>query len=188
MNINLRKANAIQNSIQDTINSIESSHSIEINEFQDPAKELQAANDLLIANDTRKQRLLQAFYNIRALVATANAGCGISTNLAKAAFIEKRIQQLGQLANCKPALDISIINGRLEKIKNRSSDSDYYGRNESVSTSVIGQNQIDQAKAEIKSLKKQKQKINDENLDLNVKTEIPLSEDTVKVLTDEGIL
>jgi hypothetical protein len=81
---------------------------------------------------------------------------------------------------------MDVIKGRLDRIKNRD-DKEYYGR-DTVSTSVFGKDQIAQAKSEIKNLKKQKQKVNDENLDLNFKTEIPLSEDTVAVLTDEGIL
>jgi len=187
MNINLRKANNVQNSIQDAINNIDTVMSIEINEFQDPIKEIQSANDLLFANDARRMKLLQAFYNIRALVATANASCGISTNLAKAAFIEKRLQQLLSIAGQKPVTDMEVIKGRLDKIKARD-DKEYYGGRDTVSTSIVGAEQIAQAKAQIKDLRKQKQKINDENLDLNFKTEIPLSEDTVKVLTDEGIL
>ena len=186
MQINLRKANNVQTSIQDAINSIDTEMSIEINEFQDPVKEIQLANDTLFANDARRMKLLQAFYNIRALVATANASCGISTNLAKAAFIEKRLQQLLSIAGQKPVTDMEVVKGRLDRIKNRD-DKEYYGR-DTVTTSIIGKEQIAQAKAEIKNLKKQKQKINDENLDLNFKTEIPLSEDTVSVLTEEGIL
>jgi exo-beta-1,3-glucanase (GH17 family) len=186
MQINLRKANNVQTSIQDAINSIDTEMSIEINEFQDPVKEIQLANDTLFANDARRMKLLQAFYNIRALVATANASCGISTNLAKAAFIEKRLQQLLSIAGQKPVTDMEVVKGRLDRIKNRD-DKEYYGR-DTVTTSIIGKEQIAQAKVEIKNLKKQKQKINDENLDLNFKTEIPLSEDTVSVLTEEGIL
>jgi uncharacterized protein YdcH (DUF465 family) len=53
---------------------------------------------------------------------------------------------------------------------------------------VITQEQIDQAKAEIKNLKKQKQKLNDDVLELNIKTEIPLSDDVVATLQTEGLL
>ena len=187
MQINLRKANNVQTSIQDAINSIEMVTSIELNEFVDPVKEIQSANDELFANDARRMKLLQAFYNILALVATANTSCGISTNLAKAAFIEKRLQQLSSIASQRPVTDMEVIKGRLDKIKARD-DKDYYGSRDTVSTSVVGAEQITQAKAQIKDLKKQKQKINDENLNLNFKTEIPLTEETVKVLTDEGIL
>jgi len=186
MQINLRKANSIQTSIQDAINSIEMESQVEINEFENPVDIIQTANDNFFGNDARRQKLLQAFYNIRALVATANANCGVSTNLAKAAFIEKRIVQLTPIASARPMTSMEVIKGRLDRIKNRD-DKEYYGR-DTVSTTIFGKDQISQAKAEIKNLKKQKQKVNDENLDLNFKTEIPLSEETVTVLTEEGIL
>jgi predicted nucleic acid-binding Zn-ribbon protein len=53
---------------------------------------------------------------------------------------------------------------------------------------VVSQEQIDQVKAEIQNLKKQKQKLNDEILELNIKTEIPLSDDVVATLTQEGLI
>lgn len=186
MNINLRKANALQNSIQDTINTIEMDSQIEINEFENPVDIIQVANDTFFGNDARRQKLLQAFYNIRALVAAANASSGISTNLAKAAFIEKRIQQLRSIAGQRPMTSMEVIKGRLERIKGRD-DKDAYSR-DTVSTSILGKDQIAQAKAEVKNLTKQKQKVQDETLDLNFKTEIPLSDDTVAILTEEGVL
>ena len=189
MNITLRKANAIQNSITETIRGIEIKTTIDLNEFQDVTAELQAANNLLFANDTRRQRLLLSLYNIRGLVGAANAQNGIDTKLATAAFIAKRVAQLDELAGGKPVIDLAVINGRLDKIRNRKDDNrSIYGRDETVSTSVIGADQLTQIRAEIKNLKKQKQKINDEVLELNIKTEIPLSEDIVKTLTDEGLL
>jgi hypothetical protein len=189
MNITLRKANAIQNSITETIRGIEIKTTIDLNEFQDPTVELQAANNLLFANDTRRQRLLLALYNIRGLVGAANAQSGIDTKLATAAFVDKRVTQLEELAAVKSVTDLAVINGKLEKIRNRKDESrSIYGRDETVSTSVVGAEQLTQIRAEIKNLKKQKQKINDEVLELNIKTEIPLSEEIVKTLSDEGLL
>ena len=185
MNLNLRKANAIQLSISEALSSINISESVSITEFEDPVKVIQQANDELFANDARKQKLLNVLYNIRALVATANASSGISTALAKCAYIDKRIASLSSIANGRAMTDLEVIKGKLEKIK--ASDKEYY-RDDYVSTSVLGQDQIDQAKAEVKRLKKTKQSLNDEILELNVKTEIPLTDDTVAVLTEEGIL
>jgi uncharacterized protein YdcH (DUF465 family) len=83
-----------------------------------------------------------------------------------------------------------VINGKLDKIRNRKEESraSLYGRDDTVSTSVVSKAQIDQAKAEIQNLKKQKQKINDEVLELNIKTELPLSDDVVATLTAEGLI
>jgi hypothetical protein len=191
MNITLRKANAIQNSINDAIRGIKFDTSLELNEFQDPAVELKKANDALFAADGRRQRLLLALYNIRGLVGTANASSGIDLNLAKAAFLDKRISQLEEISSLKPHTDLQVIAGKLEKIKNdkgENSRRSLYGYGDTVGSTVVSQEQIDQAKGEILNLRKQKQKINDEVLELNIKTEIPLSEDVVATLQSEGLI
>jgi hypothetical protein len=190
MNITLRKANAIQNSILEAIRGIEINTSISINEFQDIETELSRANNELFSNDARRQKLLLAMYNIRGLVGTANAQSGIDMNLAKAAFIDKRLSQLEELASAKPVTSLEILKGKLDKIRNRPDDSrsSIYGREETVTTFVVGKEQLDQIKSEIKNLKKQKQKLNDEILELNIKTEIPLSEDVGSTLQAEGLI
>jgi tmRNA-binding protein len=191
MNISLRKASAVQASINDAIKSIKVDVTIELNEFQNVEIELTKANNTLFANDARRQKLLLALYNIRALVGTANAQSGIDSKLATAAFVDKRVGQLEELSNAAAVTDLAVINGKLEKIKNskdESARSRLYGISDTVSTSVVGQEQLDQIKAEIKNLKKQKQKLNDEILELNIKTEVPLSDEVVATLTAEGLI
>ena len=191
MNLTLRKANAVQAGINDAIKSIDIKTSVELNEFQDVAVELKKANDTLFANDARRQRLLLALYNIRGLVGAANAQSGIDMKLATAAFLDKRLAQLETLAKLEPVTDLAVINGKLEKIRNDKSEtsrSRIYGYNDTVSTTVIGAEQIAQVKTEVQNLKKQKQKLNDEILELNIKTEIPLSDDVVATLQAEGLI
>jgi hypothetical protein len=189
MNISLRKASALQNSINDAIKGIKIATSIDLNEFQDVAQELKNANDTLFNNDSRRQRLLLALYNIRGLVGSANAQSGIDLKLATAAFVDKRIGQLEGVVD--PVINLEVINGKLDKIRNDKSEtsrSRIYGFSDTVSTNVIGHEQLDAIGAEIKNLKKQKQKINDEVLELNIKTEIPLSEEVVATLQSEGLI
>jgi hypothetical protein len=191
MNITLRKASAIQNSINDAVKSIKVELTVELNEFVNVETALAKANGDMVANDGRRQRLTMALYNIRALVGTANAQSGIDTNLAKAAFIDKRIGQLEELAKATEITDLDVIKGKLDKIKNdkgETSRRSIYGYSDTVSTSVMSKAQIDQAKAEILNLKKQKQKLNDEILELNIKTEIPLSDEVVASLQAEGLI
>ncbi len=190
MNITLRKANAVQNSINEAIQAIKVETSVNLNEFQDPVETLQKANDTLFTNDARRQKLLLALYNIRGLVGTANASSGVDVNLAKAAFIDKRIKQLEEMNRATVLGDIAVLTGKLDKIKSRPADArtSVYGYHDTVESGVITPEQANQIKDEIKNLKKQKQKINDEVLELNIKTEIPLSEDTVAILTAEGLL
>jgi uncharacterized protein YdcH (DUF465 family) len=188
MNISLRKANAVQNSINDAIKSIKIETTVQINEFQEVEAVLQRANAELFANDARRQKLLLAYYNIRGLVGAANAQSGIDVSLTKAAFIDKRIAQLTEIVSAEPFTDVTVLKGRLDKIKNSETKSRIYGYDDNVSTTVVSAEQIEQARAEIQNLKKQKQKINDEVLELNIRTEIPLSEDVVATLTAEGLI
>jgi len=191
MNLTLRKANAIQNSITEAIKSIDIKTTVELNEFQAVDTELQKANATLFANDARRQKLLLSLYNIRGLVGTANASAGIDLSLAKAAFIDKRIAQLDELAKAEVMTDLAVVTGKLEKIKNDKSEtarSRIYGYSDTVSTGVMSAEQMTSIKNEIKNLKKQKQKLNDEVLELNIKTEIPLSDDVVATLQAEGLI
>jgi hypothetical protein len=191
MNITLRKANAVQHSITEAIKNIKIDLTVEINEFQTVEDVITKANSILVENDGRRQKLTMALYNIRALVGTANSASGIDTALAKAAFVDKRIGQLEELAKATEITALDVIKGKLDKIRNDKSESTrsrIYGYSDSVTTGVLSLEQIAQAKAEILSLKKQKQKINDEVLELNIKTEIPLTEDVVAVLQAEGLI
>ena len=191
MNITLRKANAVQHSITEAIKNIKIDLTVEINEFQSVEDVITKANSTLVENDSRRQKLTMALYNIRALVGTANSASGIDTALAKAAFIDKRIGQLEELAKATEITALDVIKGKLDKIRNDKSESTrsrIYGYSDTVTTGVLSLEQIAQAKGEVLSLKKQKQKINDEVLELNIKTEIPLTEDVVAVLQAEALI
>jgi hypothetical protein len=63
-----------------------------------------------------------------------------------------------------------------------------YGYENNVTTGVLQQQQIDSIAGIMRELKKQKQKLNDEVLELNVRTEIELTDDVEVVLVREGIL
>lgn len=190
MKITLRKANAIQNSINDAIKAIKIEGELKLNEFQDPTVELGKANTELFANDARRQKLLLSYYNIRGLVGQANASCGVDLALAKAAYIDKRIGQLNEIGGFAVVTDLTVINGKVDKLKNSKDETrrSIYGYDSTVDTGVISAEQLTQVKDEVKNLKKQKQKLNDEILELNIKTEIPLSEEVVATLQAEGLI
>ena len=189
MNITLRKANAIQNNILEAIKGIKVELTVNLNEFQDPEAAIKAANDLVLLNDQRRAALLTAYYNIRGLVGQANSASGIDLLLTKAAYLDKRTAQVEELAKSDVMTNADVIKGKLDKIRNDKSErSRLYGYGDTVATGVLIQDQLDKLKKQVKDLKKQKQTLNDEVLELNIKTEIPLSEDVVKVLATEGLI
>lgn len=187
--ITLRKANAIQQNINDLLKSIQVKPVVELSEFVDTVQTLQAANDAVMAADARRSDLLMALYSIRATVGVANFQSGIGNRLSHIAYVDKRLQQLDQLTNENSKMkDLAIVTGQLDKIRNRREEHRLYGYENTVSTGVLQQTQIDSISGIMRELKKQKQKLNDEVLELNVRTEIELTTEVEAVLLREGIL
>lgn len=192
MKITLRKASALQTAIQEAVKNIDVTVKVELNEFENPQTALTLANAKLVQADQRRTALTKALYTIRAQVGTANAECGINERLAKAAYVDKRIGQLIGLIGTEALQDsMTVIEGKLEKLKAPGSENSrrsLYGYSDTVGTGVLSQAQVDGFKAEQLALKKDKQKLNDEVLELNVRTEVVLSDETVAVLTSEGLV
>lgn len=192
MKITLRKASALQTAIQEAVKNIDVTVKVELNEFEDAQVALATANTKAIQADQRRTTLTKVLYRIRAQVGTSNVESGIAGKLTEAAYIDKRLSQLTALLGTETAQDsMAVIQGKLDKIKNdkgENSRRSIYGYNDTVSTGVLTQEQVAVFKAEQLVLKKEKQKLNDEILELNVRTEIELSADAVEVLTWEGLV
>ena len=187
--ISLRKANAVQVNINDLLKNIAVKPTIEISEFVDPVATLQSANDALMAADVRRSDLLMALYSIRATVGIANFNSGIGNRLSHLAYIDKRLSQLDVLVSETAQIkDLQIISGQLEKIRNRREEHRLYGYENTVTSGVLQASQVDSIRSIMRELKKQKQKLNDEVLELNVRTEIELTDEVEAILVKEGIL
>ena len=192
MKVTLRKASALQTSIQDAIKAVEVTVKVDLNEFEDTAEVLAKANANTINNDIRRASLTACLYDIRSLVGSANVMCGINDRLAKAAYIDKRLGQLATLVQADALQDsMVVINGKVEKLKSEKGENSrrsIYGYSDTVSTGVLTQEQISGFKAQVLDLKKSKQTLNDEILELNVRTEIELPTEVELVLNQEGLI
>jgi ribosomal protein S13 len=79
--------------------------------------------------------------------------------------------------------------GKLDKIKNRKEDTrSIYGFESTVTTSIFTEADIKGFKVFVSLAKKAKQKLQDEVLELNVRTDIRLNVDTVQTLNSEALL
>ena len=188
MKLTLRKANALQNTIQDHIKTIEVKTTVSLNEFQNPLAELDAARATLVAHDVQRAKLTKALYQIRAQVGRANVDAGVSDLLADAAYIDKRLGHLKGLTESKVMETVIVLEGKLEKLRTQEKSSRIYGYNDTVDSGVLTAEQVEGYKAEMRSLKKEKQSINDKVLELNVRTEIELDADTVSLLQAEQLV
>lgn len=190
MNITLRKANAIQTSINDVLKNISFNTDVTLNEFVDPTVVIARAQHELGENLRRREKLLNALYEIRKSVGAANAQVGIDSRLADVAHLEKQYQFVHELANRSLALEHQVVTGKLDKIRNRKEDNarSIYGRDDEVSTSILQQLDLDTFRSQASAYRKEKQKLQDEILELNVQTQIQLSNSTVEILMSVGLI
>lgn len=191
MNISLRKANTLQNSINDTVKGIDFETTVKINEFQDAEHEIARTAATFKTNLTRRDALTDALYEIRKSVSGANTQVGIDNRLADVAHLEKQIQFYNGLASNKVREDEKVVAGRLDKIKNdkgESSRRSIYGYSDTVDTTIFTQADLKEFRGVVNSAKKQKQKLQDEILELNVQTTIQLTAATETILQAEGLL
>jgi hypothetical protein len=189
--ITLRKCNAIQGVINNLLRGVEVKTTVSLNEFEDVSTKLTEANNTAMAADARRSDLLMALYSIRTQVGVANAQSGIVAKLTHAAFIDKRLAQLDSMSkDDNVMLRPEVINGKLDKIRNRKDEShrSIYGREDEVHTGLMTTEQVENVRKVVAELRKQKQALNDEILELNVRTEVELTPEVEAVLVNEGII
>jgi hypothetical protein len=188
MKITLRKANALQTSIQDQIKTIEVATSVSLNEFQTPESELESARLALVTGDQRRDGLTKALYAIRSAVGRANVVSGVSDLLTQAAYVDKRIGHLKGFVDSTVVESLDVIKGKLSKIAESEKSSRMYGYNDTVNTGILAQDQINAFRKNMLEFKKLKQTLNDKVLELNVRTEIEIDADTLAVLQSEQLV
>lgn len=188
MKITLRKANSLQNSISDAIKQIDIKTEVALTEFHKPEDEIARVLAAAKANIQRRDALNSALYSIRQLVNSANASAGVNQNLTVVAELEKQIQFYTGLAGKEVRESSDVLAGKLRKMSETEAKSRIYGYGDTVNTSVFTAEDIAGFKKVVSDLKKAKQQIQDAILELNVRTEIVLSDETVKALQTEGLV
>ena len=188
MKITLRKANALQLAIGEAVKNISVETDVKINEFQSGEAEIARVAAEFRANLERRTQLVDAMYAIRKAVSTANASAGVDVKLADVAQFEKQVQFYNGLAGKKVREDAVVVEGQLNKLRESKDDSrrSIYGYASTVDTSVLTAEDLKNFRAAAANAKKAKQKLQDELLEINVRTEIEVA--NVDFLTAEGLL
>lgn len=192
MQINLRKANAIQAEIRRAISQVNTKDIVTVTEFTSDVEGVisKAALEFHQALE-KKEALNKALFQIRAAVGRANVESGISDTLADIQLLDARIAVKNAFATATLKKDISEINARIVKLKQvqTSERMALYGdRYNNVDTGVVSEVDVATAKAELKALKRERQALNDKLLQLNVNTLIQLTDATKLTLQEEGLI
>jgi glutamyl/glutaminyl-tRNA synthetase len=192
MQINLRKASAIQSEIRKAITGVKATDSVSVTEFTADVDAALSKGALEFTQALqRKEALNKALFQIRAAAGRANVESGISDVLADIQLLDAQIAIKSTIASTAPRKEVTEINARIVKMKQAPSSerSMLYGeRYNTVETTVVSEQDINVAKAELKMLKRDKQALADKLLQLNVNTLIQLSDPTKLTLQEEGLI
>lgn len=192
MQINLRKANAIQAEVRRAISQVVAKDNVTVTEFTADVEGVisKAALEFRQAVE-KKEALNKALFQIRAAVGRANVESGINDTLADIQLLDARIAVKTAFVNAPLRKEISEINARIVKMKQAPSNdrSVLYGdRYNNVDTGVVSESDVNAVKAELKMLKRDRQGLNDKLLQLNVNTLIQLTDATKLTLQEEGLI
>lgn len=187
MEISLRKANALQLALNDALKGMSFPKSVSITEFEDPEFKIAEATAEFYTSMEKRKGVVDAIYAIRSCVDKANHAHGISEKLSQVAKLERDVQFFTDLAGSKVRQSSEVLQGKIEKMRAQTGEHSYY-RESSIDTTIFMKEQIAIFKENAADAKRQKQKLQDDLLELNVRTTISLSEQTVSTLKSVGLV
>jgi len=190
MNISLRKANAIQNSINELLKSITIVDTVNLNEFEVAEQVIAVKADESFKAFQRQCNLVEALYDIRSNVASANNATGITEMLTKIARLDKLIAINQKMADRSVRQSAEVIEGKLNKMRNAKDEgrSLMYDRYNEISTGIATEANNQSFKEALAAHKREKQRLQDAVLEANVRNEIIIDAMTAITLRTEGLV
>lgn len=187
MRINLRKAAAVQQAIQDEVKRINVDHETRVSFFDGGAKFTLAAHfERFAAEQSRRERLLVALYTLRQIVARKNAEAGITDRLAEEAHLAALESSLAAISRCEPQPDLELL-GRELQARREGKEESYGGRNYHMMVSALPADYIKNTEAHLANIRRTRRRIRDEMVSVNVKTEVEVPSEVSTVLVELGL-
>ena len=190
MRINLRKAHAIQEQINELIQEdydTETRHNILLHDNYEPVLDHACTN--YFDELEGKRALILARKEIRASLAEANSEFGINALLAEMNMFDAEIALIDRSLNKRDIRQESNVMSKQvqRKEEDRQKEGMSYERNELV-VGIIPKRKYDEYAKDIKRLKKQKQTCSDQLLTLNVNSTIELSKEVVTLMREHQLV
>jgi hypothetical protein len=188
LNITLRKASALQSHITNCIERVV--NTVEIDKFEDSKTKIDSASDKLDKIVNANAALYKALYNIRKLNQTAFFNVGINDILNDIAHLKKQRDMFSALvSNAEPKPTDQVINAKVEDLKVGSTSPNRFAAPPTTFTvSLFTKEKIDEMNGLVRDLAKKIRDLEDKLLDLNVKNEITLDDETVATLQAHKII
>ena len=189
MKISLRKAHALQSEIESVISGLVMNSDATIDQFSgDIADTLNKARIEFLEKFNERNRLTTILYIIRSLVSDASNSVKINEYLSKVAATDRLIQYYHLLCLSKPNdFTVEKLTEKLAYMVEKSKTSTSYIPTD-IRVNVFDKQGIDEFKIQLSELKKEKREYQDTLLELNMSTQIELSNQIVDVLKKHRLL
>ena len=189
MRVSLRKANALQEQLNEAIkNRPSADHEVNVVDYEMWKSEIENAQTKWYKEVESKLKMVEARFSIRKSIANHNTLCGVTDLLTDLNHVESKITTIQRWILQR---DVRSKDEVLEKQRNRkvarAENADYDGYI-SMDVSVISKGDHDHWAEKVQELRRTKARINDELLSLNIKTEIDLTSEVVKTLKQENLI
>lgn len=192
MDISLRKAAALQNSIAEALKALKLDTAVSVSIHEpDVQGKIEAAKIAWKAAFAQRKALLDALYDIRKKVSEANQTAGVGDLLAHAARVEKDIQSLSDLVTVNTRESSEILSARIERMKTREDapQARFTGvPQDEIRVSLVDDTEKSAFESELRALKRTRQSLKDALLEANARAMIRLSATTVEILQAEELV
>lgn len=188
MKLTLRKASALQKLLQKQIAGIQLPVQASISIYEDPAKTLEAAATLFQKNLSQVEKLTIALYELRSKAARANVEVGVSDLLTAMAHTDKQSELVTKFAGVAIRPTPEVLQARYKAAQTPRSATGYGGLVETFAVGILTEAQVAEFANHANEYRKEKQRLSDKLLHLNVSTEIEVSATTESTLKEFGII
>ena len=189
MKVSLRKANALQEQLNEAIkNRPSADHEVNVVDYELWKSEIENAQTKWYKEVESKLKMVEARFSIRKSIANHNTLSGVTDLLTDLNHVESKITTIQRwiLQRDVRSKDEVLEKQRSRKVA-RAENADYDGYI-SMDVSVISKGDHDHWTEKVQELRRTKARINDELLSLNIKTEIDLTPEVVKILKQENLI
>ena len=189
MRVSLRKANALQEQLNEAIkNRPSADHEVNVVDYEMWKSEIENAQTKWYKEIESKLKMVEARFSIRKNIANHNTLSGVTDLLTDLNHVESKMTTIQRwiLQRDVRSKDEVLEKQRSRKVA-RAENADYDGYI-SMDVSVISKGDHDHWAEKVQELRRTKARINDELLSLNIKTEIDLTPEVVKTLKQENLI
>lgn len=183
MNITIRKAKDLRDSLWTAINDMEFVTQFEMTEFQMPVNTIAAVEETFAKNLINRDAMLLAMYELEKHIEKGYSMSEIGNMMADIDLLKNQIEFFKDLSTRPVIDDMTTITGKLDKIR-KSTTADF----STLTVNVLTKEDVTGFASVLAQSKRSMQQLEDQILEMSLRTEFTVSEQTINTLKENGII